>query len=250
MGGSLHRDPRGRAGGADRRAAHLCRAESGASRGPYRGDGPARGGRADHGHRVDQEPAGDHLRRRRLDPARAGVDTLEPVSLFISRSTQRLYVRRGFEARPPTQLDNVLLQRTAGPYIGSSPPIVSNTRAVREADGPAKFTRLWIPLVCRCASGSRPERRMTIVSVRFSWPDWNRDQRCWQIADMTPTGSGHSPASTARGQTSRPNEIARSRYASALIFIGPAIWSSGSSTRSSSAGASLKVSVFIRVPAC
>ena len=41
MGGSLHHGPRGRAGGADRRAAHLCRVESGASRGsPYRGDGP------------------------------------------------------------------------------------------------------------------------------------------------------------------------------------------------------------------
>src|ERR1700736_5042739 len=34
----------------------------------------ARRGRADHGDRIDQEPEGDHLRRRRLGPARAGVE--------------------------------------------------------------------------------------------------------------------------------------------------------------------------------
>ena len=49
-------------------------AKSGASRPRRRGDGPARRQRADHGDRVDQEPAGDILRRRRLDPARAGVE--------------------------------------------------------------------------------------------------------------------------------------------------------------------------------
>src|ERR1700682_4305530 len=40
----------------------------------HRGGGPARRGRADHGDRIDQEPEGDHLRRRRLGPSRAGVD--------------------------------------------------------------------------------------------------------------------------------------------------------------------------------
>jgi Epoxide hydrolase N terminus len=39
-----------------------------------RGDGAAQGRRADHGDRVDQQPANHFLRRRRLDPARAGVD--------------------------------------------------------------------------------------------------------------------------------------------------------------------------------
>src|SRR5947209_6791526 len=36
--------------------------------------GPARHGRADHGDRIDQEPEGDHLRRQRLGPTRAGVE--------------------------------------------------------------------------------------------------------------------------------------------------------------------------------
>ena len=65
------RDARGR-GRADGVAA--CRRQAGRPCAPYRGDGPAPGGRADHGHRVDQEPAGDLLRRRRLDPACAGLN--------------------------------------------------------------------------------------------------------------------------------------------------------------------------------
>src|ERR1700694_2337370 len=43
-------------------------------RATHRGRGPAPRGRADHGDRIDQEPEGDHLRRRRLGPARAGVE--------------------------------------------------------------------------------------------------------------------------------------------------------------------------------
>ena len=39
-----------------------------------RGDGAARGRRADHGDRVDQDPASHVLRRGRLDPARPRVD--------------------------------------------------------------------------------------------------------------------------------------------------------------------------------
>src|ERR1700738_4222059 len=39
-----------------------------------RGGGPAPRGGADHGDRIDQEPEGDHLRRRRLGSARAGVE--------------------------------------------------------------------------------------------------------------------------------------------------------------------------------
>ena len=49
-------------------------AQTGAPRLTHRGDGAARCRRADHGDRVDQEPAGHFLRCRRLDPARAGVD--------------------------------------------------------------------------------------------------------------------------------------------------------------------------------
>jgi len=72
LGASHHCYPRGggRGDGADRRR----HGETGAPRRTHRGDGATRGGRADHGDRVDQEPAGHFLRCRRLDPARAGVD--------------------------------------------------------------------------------------------------------------------------------------------------------------------------------
>ena len=72
FGLSRHCDARGdgRPDGADRRR----RAETGAPGGSHRGDGAARCGRADHGDRVDQEPAGHVLRRRGLDLSRAGVD--------------------------------------------------------------------------------------------------------------------------------------------------------------------------------
>ena len=45
------------------------------------------------------------------------------------------------------------------------------------------------------------------------------------------------PVTKARGQTSRPSEIAKRQSASAHVFTGRVIWSSGSSTRSSSVGA-------------
>ena|SRR5215831_18575776 len=46
------------------------------------------------------------------------------------------------------------------------------------------------------------------------------------------------PVTKARGQTSRPSGIAKRQSASAHISTGRVIWSSGSSTRSSSVGAS------------
>src|ERR1700722_8160054 len=54
IGASCHFDVRGdgRADGAD----HCGRGETGATRGNHRGDGAARGWRADHGDRGDQEP--------------------------------------------------------------------------------------------------------------------------------------------------------------------------------------------------
>ncbi len=66
-----------------------------ASRASDRGRGPARRGRADHGDRVDQEPEGDLLRRRRLDPACAGVDRDEGT-----RDAGRGLQRRGEEGGP------------------------------------------------------------------------------------------------------------------------------------------------------
>jgi hypothetical protein len=57
---------------------------------------------------------------------------------------------------------------------------------------------------------------------------------------MTPTGSGRSPASRARGQTSRRSATGRSQSASAPTSIVPAIWLRGSSTRSSSVVASVR----------
>jgi hypothetical protein len=92
----------------------------------------------------------------------------------------------------------------------------------------------WTPMACRCISPPHPVRRTTIGCARFSSAPYFRKRYCWQIEGMTPTESGRSSASKARGQTSRRNEIVRNRYASAPIFIGRAT-SSASSTRSSSA---------------
>jgi len=50
---------------------------------------------------------------------------------------------------------------------------------------------------------------------------------------MTPIGSEPLPPKGALGPTSHQDAIAASRFASARISIEPAIWSSGSSTRSS-----------------
>jgi transposase len=61
---------------------------------------------------------------------------------------------------------------------------------------------------------------------------------CWQIAATTRTGSGHLSPNEERGRISRPSAIARTRSASAPISTATATWSSGSSTRSSSAGVS------------
>src|SRR6516162_1099492 len=63
----------GRPVGADCGSARQRRAPPGPRRANHRGGGPAQCGRADHGDRIDQEPEGDHLRRRRLGPAPAGV---------------------------------------------------------------------------------------------------------------------------------------------------------------------------------
>lgn len=52
------------------------------------------------------------------------------------------------------------------------------------------------------------------------------------------TGSGHSLVSKARGPTFHRSAIAKRRSASALICIARVIWSNGSSTESSSVGAS------------
>src|SRR5215208_901024 len=53
---------------------------------------------------------------------------------------------------------------------------------------------------------------------------------------MTPIGSELLFASTALGRISHQKEIGLRRYASVRTFTGLAIWSSGSSTRSNTAG--------------
>ena len=72
LGACRHCDARGdgRTDGADRRRG----GQATAPRATQRGDGAARGRRADHGDRVDQDPASHFLRRRGLDPSRAGID--------------------------------------------------------------------------------------------------------------------------------------------------------------------------------
>ena len=69
-----------------------------ASRAAHRGDGPAPGRRGDHGDRVDQESEGDHLRRRRLDPQRTGVDRDQRT-----RNAGRHLRRGGEEQGPPLE---------------------------------------------------------------------------------------------------------------------------------------------------
>jgi len=63
-------------------------------------------------------------------------------------------------------------------------------------------------------------------------------QCCWQIATTMPTGSEPLQRGRVRWPISRLDAIAASRYALARICIEPAIWSNGSSTRSSTAAGS------------
>jgi hypothetical protein len=57
-----------------------------------------------------------------------------------------------------------------------------------------------------------------------------------QIVDTTRIELGSLPASKEHGQTFRPNETVKTRSASARVCIARAIWSNGSSTRSSNVG--------------
>src|SRR6516225_4072888 len=62
-----------RADGRDHHAS-CCRSQAGAPRATHGSGRPTRGRQADYGNRVDQDPAGDLLRRRRLDLPRTGID--------------------------------------------------------------------------------------------------------------------------------------------------------------------------------
>jgi transposase len=59
---------------------------------------------------------------------------------------------------------------------------------------------------------------------------------CWPTVAMMPTGSEPLPRGRARWPISRRDAIAARRFASARISIEPAIWSNGSSIRSSIVG--------------
>ena len=67
---------------------------------------------------------------------------------------------------------------------------------------------------------TRGEAHNRLVAKLLS--DLKSGQCCSLIADMTRTGSGHSRVSAARGPTSHRSETAKSRPASAPIFIVPA----------------------------
>ena len=120
--------PRWRTDGADRRrcraaGAPRAIAQAGAPRATtQRGDGAARCRRADHGDRLDQVAAGHALRRRRLDPARAGVDRRQGA-----RDAGRR-LRRGREERGPP-LEHVRRR----PYAAHAAHHLERHRAARRA---------------------------------------------------------------------------------------------------------------------
>ena len=105
--------------------------------------------------------------------------------------------------------------------------LTSKIYAVVDADG--------LPVRLGLTPGEAHDNRLcSVLLTRIA----SSEQCCWPIADMTRTGSGSLPVNKVRGQTSRRNEIGSSRSASAPTSTERAIWSSGSSTRSSNAGAS------------
>ncbi len=69
-------------------------------------------------------------------------------------------------------------------------------------------------------------------------PASSREQCCWLIVAMTPTGSEPLPPRSALGPTFRQGAIAKNPSASVLTFIAPETWSSAFSTRSSNVGGS------------
>ena len=86
---------------------------------------------------------------------------------------------------------------------------------------PSRDCLLWVVRVGFAMSVACPVRRPC---------------RTWRIAALTPTGSGRSSTSGARGPTSRLSAIARTQSASVPTSTRPATRSSGSSTRSSNVG--------------
>jgi hypothetical protein len=99
----------------------------------------------------------------------------------------------------------------------ASHTIENNTWAVREVGSRARFTPLWTPMVCQCNSPLQPARRMTIGCAQSYSKECSRERCCWQIEDMTPTGSGHSFVNKALGPISRRNVIAVRRSVSVPI---------------------------------
>jgi hypothetical protein len=101
---------------------------------------------------------------------------------------------------------------------GHASRTIDNSRwAVREVDSRARFTPLWMPMVCHCDSPSQPARRTTIGYAQYYSKECGRERCCWQIEDMTPTGSGPSSVNKAHGQIFRRNAIAARRSASVPI---------------------------------
>jgi hypothetical protein len=102
------------------------------------------------------------------------------------------------------------------------PEVVTIRLARQRAAGTTQGLLVQGGLCGRQISLSRPVRRMTIGCVRFSSAPCFHKRCCSRIVDTMRTGSGSLPASMARGQTFRRNAIAKTRSASALIFIAHA----------------------------
>src|SRR5262245_10680444 len=64
---------------------------------------------------------------------------------------------------------------------------------------------------------------MTTGSRSSSYLAWSREQCCWRIVAMMPTGSEPLFVSMVPGRISRRKEIGQRRYASAHIFTGLAL---------------------------
>jgi transposase len=86
----------------------------------------------------------------------------------------------------------------------------------------SKIHAWWTPMACRSNSPSRLVKRTTIGCVQFSSAPCFHKRCCSQIVGTTRIGSGSLRASKEHGRTFRRNEIAKTRSASARIYIARA----------------------------
>jgi transposase len=92
-----------------------------------------------------------------------------------------------------------------------------------------------LPVHLALTPGEAHDNRLCSVLLRLLA---STKRCCLQIGDTMRIGLGSLPVSKEHGQTFRRNETVKIRSASARICIARAIWSNGSSTRSSNVGVS------------